>query len=189
MDHARPLPPAFSLMVGHLAAATLDVFAAYDFELLPRTVLDDAFEERGTVGMAVIGYAGRGVRGALVMMAAEPAVQAWMAAAGVPDGDVADTLGEFSNMLLGRLKERLLPLGISIIATTPTAVVGSGLRFSEAPGPSSWSTFDGPDWSLRLRLDATFDSNFKPIAESIPPAWCARAGEAIDFDALEASKI
>ena len=139
--------------------------------------------------MAVIGYAGKGVRGALVMMAAEHAVQAWMTAAGVPDGDVADTLGEFSNMLLGRLKERLLPLGISIIATTPTAAVGSGLRFSEAPGPSTWSTYDGPDWKLRLRLDATFDSNFRPVAESIPPAWCARAGEAIDFDALEASKL
>ena len=123
------------------------------------------------------------------MMAAERAVQEWMAAAGVPDGDIADTLGEFSNMLLGRLKERLLPLGISIIATTPTAAVGSGLRFSEAPGPSSWSTFDGPDWKLRLRLDAAFDSDFRPVAESIPPAWCAKAGEAIDFDLLEASKL
>ena len=182
-------PPAFDLMVGHLAEAALDVFAAYEVELKPRATLDGSVEERGAVGMAVIGYAGRGVRGALVLMAPEHAVQAWMAAAGVPDGDVADTLGEFSNMLLGRLKERLLPLGISIIATTPTAAVGSGLRFSEAPGPSSWSTFDGSDWSLRLRLDATFDSNFRPLAESIPPAWRARAGEAIDFDALEASKI
>lgn len=189
MSYGRPLPPAFNQMVDHLAGAVVDVFAAYDFKLEPRATVDGAVEERGAVGMAVIGYAGRGVRGALVMMAAEPAVQAWMAAAGVPDGDVADTLGEFSNMLLGRLKERLLPLGISIIATTPTAAVGSGLRFSEAPGPSSWSMFDGPDWSVRLRLDANFDSNFKPIAESIPPAWCAKAGEAIDFDALEASKI
>ena len=181
-------PPAFKLMVDHLAEAARDLFAAYDVPVKPcENASVEGFDEGEVWGMAVIGYSGAGVRGALIMTAAERAIFTWMAAAGVPDGDVADTLAEFSNMLLGRLKERLLPLGISIIATTPTAATGSRFRFSEAPGPSTSSAFEGPGWSMRVRLDANFDPDFQQL-EGRALAWHARAGEAIDFDAPETSE-
>jgi CheY-specific phosphatase CheX len=175
-------------MVGHLAAATRDVFADFDVSLQPCGPASEAHadDDEEVTGMAVIGYAGAGVRGALIMTVQERAVYTWMAAAGVPDGDVADTLGEFSNMVLGRLKERLLPIGISIIATTPTAATGKGLRLSDAPGPSSWSAFDGPGWHLRVRLDADFEPGFELHPER-PLAWQAKAGDAIDFDTVESS--
>jgi CheY-specific phosphatase CheX len=187
MDNAVTLlPPAFSLMVGHLSEATRDLFAELDLRVsLHPTAAEQAHpESTEAAGMAVIGYAGAGVRGALVMVVEERAIVTWMEAVGVPDGEVADTLGEFSNMLLGRLKERLLPLGISIIATTPTAAIGRGFRLSESPGPSSWASFHGPGWNLRVRLDASFEAGFR-VAER-PLAWQPKAGDVIDFDAFEA---
>lgn len=186
MDSVVPSQPVFSLMVGHLTEATRDLFSEFDLcvslsQTADRKEMDACVE---AAGMAVIGYAGGGVRGALVMMVEERAISSWMAAAGVPDGEMADTLGEFSNMLLGRLKERLLPLGISIIATTPTAIVGEGLRLSECPGPSRWSAFDGPGWNLHVRLDANFEAGFHPL-EGRQLAWQPKAGDVIDFDVLE----
>jgi hypothetical protein len=173
-------------MLGHLAEATRDLFAELDLRVsLEPTLLDRQDDAEDDAGMAVIGYAGSGVRGALIMMVEERAIYTWMAAVGVPDGDLADTLGEFSNMLLGRLKERLLPLGISIIATTPTAALGRGLRLSDSPGPSSWTAFQGPGWNLRVRLDATFEAGFRQQEER-SLAWQPKAGDVIDFDAVEA---
>lgn len=171
--------PFFDLMVANLADAARELFADYDIVVRPAIDQPNGCPD-DAIGLAVIGYAGRGVRGALVLMTAESAVSAWMKAAGVPDGDVADTLGEFSNMLLGRLKGRLLPLGISILATTPTAALGSGFRLSDPPGPSSWSAVDGPDWRLRLRLDADFAPGFKPLDS--PGGTYGLAGDAIEFD-------
>jgi CheY-specific phosphatase CheX len=177
-------PPALGLMIGQLTEATSDLFAQYDLPLRTNLSVEDLADEAETSGMAVIGYAGAGVRGALIMVVPERAIYSWMAAAGVPDGEVADTLGEFSNMLLGRLKERLMPLGISITATTPTAAIGQGLRLSDSPGPSACRTFDGPNWNLRVRLDAQFDAGFEPLERSLPE-WQPKAGDVIDFDEME----
>jgi hypothetical protein len=166
-------------MVDHLNEATRGLFEGYGFAVAPASREVAAATE--SEGMAVIGYAGEGVRGALVVITTEAAVGAWMNAAGVPDGEVEDTLGEFSNMLLGRLKCELMPFGISILATTPTVATGTGLRLSKPPGPSKWCAFDGPGWSLRVRLDASFDPGFEPRARPLP-LRAPRAGDAIDFD-------
>lgn len=180
----RTNPPALGLMVGELTEAANELFAQYDLPVRASQSAEGSVDDDEASGMAVIGYAGAGVRGALILVTPEHAIHSWMAAAGVPDCEVADTLGEFSNMLLGRLKERLLPLGISITATTPTAAIGRGLRLSESPGPSACRIFDGPDWRLRVRLDADFDVGFQPLERRLP-AWQPKAGEAIDFDSLE----
>jgi len=182
-------PPAFDLMVGNLAQATCDVFA--DFGLVLDPSLDTAesdpasTREDTATGVAVIGYAAAAVSGALVMVVPESAIYSWMEAVGVPDGELADTLGEFSNMLLGRLKERLLPLGIRLNATTPTATTGKGIRISDATCPSSWRAFQGPGWRLRVRLDARFEPDFK-LAPAPPPGKIVKAGEAIHFETVGA---
>lgn len=162
---------AFDVMTEHLAGAARDVFADFNLEIEP-CVAELARKgvkaaEQEDTGMAVIGYAGAGVRGALVMVVPETAIRSWMVVAGVPHGDPADTLGEFSNMVFGRLKERLLPFGIALVATTPTAATGGDLQLSDPPGPSAWAAFNGPGWSLLVRLDATFDEGFRPL--SVPP--------------------
>jgi len=173
-------------MVDHLADAAREVFADFGVSIRPRAESPGPgaeCEDEGSTGMAVIGYAGAGVRGALVMVVPESAIRTWMVVAGIPDGDPCDTLGEFSNMVFGRLKERLLPAGISLTATTPTAATGADLRLSEAPCPTHCTSFDGPDFSLRVRLDASFDADFAPAVA--PLAWEPKVVEAIDFDALE----
>jgi CheY-specific phosphatase CheX len=180
-------PPAFDLMVGNLTQATCDVFA--DFGLVLQPALDTAESDAGSnaqdvaTGVAVIGYAAVGVSGALVMAVPESAIYTWMDAVGVPDGELADTLGEFSNMLLGRLKQRLLPLGIRLNATTPTATTGKGIRISDATCPSVWRAFQGPGWRLRVRLDARFEPEFKLVPA---PGKIAKAGEAIHFETVGA---
>jgi len=179
MDTHRPENPAFELMNNHLALAVRELFDAYGFAVDPSPLVE-ATSEPEKEGMAVIGYAGNGLRGAVILIATEPTVCAWMTAADLSDGEVADTLGEFSNMLLGRLKAKLLGEGIVIFATTPTTATGVGLRLSNPPGQCAWCTFDGPDWRVTVRLDAKFDRGFEPdlSRKAAPPAL---AGGFIEF--------
>ncbi|HEY8945876.1 MAG TPA: chemotaxis protein CheX, partial [Polyangiaceae bacterium] len=96
--------PMFDVMVGHLCHAIRELFADYGITVERSEDKTALAQSPGISGLAVIGYAGEHVRGALVMSAAEQATRAWLSALGVSDGECADTLGEFSNMLLGRLK-------------------------------------------------------------------------------------
>lgn len=181
-----PIPqesPAFLLMRSHLVSAARDLFSDFDIAVFSSADCGRVEPGDARMGVAVIGYAGQGVRGALVMSVGEDAVRSWMEAAGVTDGDLVDTLGEFSNMLLGRLKARLLPRGISILATTPTAVFGADLRLSDPPCNFSWEELEGPDWHLRLRLEASFDSDFKLLEQGVL-RWNALSGDVIDFESV-----
>jgi len=179
MNTHPPEHPAFETMANHLTGAVRELFEAYGAAVdVSHTV--ESSSEGESQGMAVIGYAGKGVRGALILIATEATVCAWMTAAGLSDGDVADTLGEFSNMLLGRLKARILREGIAIFATTPTTATGTGLRLSNPPGQCAWSSFDGPGWHFNVRLDAKFDRSFEPNL-SRRVSQPAQAGDYIEF--------
>jgi hypothetical protein len=171
--------PDFQLMDQHLTDVALELFAAYDvpIEHCPANAEDGLGQE--TYCMASIGYVGRGVKGVLMLAATRAAAEAWTSAAGGLESDLVDTVGEFSNMLLGRLKGRLLREGIPISLATPMTVVGAGLRFSAMPpGKSSWHVFEGPGWHLGTRLDAAFEPNFQREQVHAQPA---EAGDAILF--------
>jgi CheY-specific phosphatase CheX len=155
---------AFATMDRHLAEAAVELFASYGMVVrrLP-TIAEVAPGTTDESVMAVIGYAGDKVRGALVLTTRRPAIETWLAALGeaVENADVCDALGEFSNMLLGRLKGRLLPEGFPILLSTPTTALGGGLRLSNPVRPSVWLAFEGPpSWRLDVRLDATFEEGF-----------------------------
>ena len=171
--------PVFKLMVSHLVEAVTELFAAYDVSVRLSSGSSTLPISTEVSGVAIIGYAGERVRGALIMVATESTTRAWLAAIGVRDGEVADTLGEFSNMLLGRLKGRLLGEGFPILLATPTTASGVGLRLSLPPSQSTSLVFDGPDWSMGTRLDATFESGFVLVeGDRESPA---QAGETILF--------
>jgi CheY-specific phosphatase CheX len=179
----RPPPDAaFKLIVNQLLRSTVELFAGYG---LPVELTDDpALAPRGGEGsgLAIISYVGEGVRGSLTLLAHESAARAWMVAAGLVDGDPIDALGEFSNMLICRLKGELSREGFAIQIGTPTTVSGEGLRLSVSPSQSASFAFKGPNWQLRIRLDANFEDGFAL------PAFCdlqkaAAAGEAIEFEA------
>ncbi len=155
---------AFSIMEQHLTEVTAELFDAYGMKI--------ETQQREASGMlrtdehsvvAFIGYAADSVRGSLVLVAPKDSVEKWLAAAlgdNSDAADVCDTLGEFANMLLGRLKGRLLPEGFPILLSTPTTASGTGLRVSKPTHPCSVFSFMGPDWKLDVRIDATFEENF-----------------------------
>ena len=114
------------------------------------------------------------------MTATEVATRCWLDAMGAVEGDLGDTVGEFCNMLLGRLKGRLLGEGLPILLATPTTALGSGLRLSLPPSQSASLVFEGPGWRLSARLDATFDPGFA-LQDTRDQDRPAQAGESILF--------
>jgi len=176
----NPPSAAIDIMANHLTEVTVELFAAYGLSVRVSTSSpSSATAPDEQMGVAMIGYVGERVRGALVMIASETAVARWMEAAGASEGDLGDALGEFSNMLLGRLKGRLLSAGLPILLATPTATLGNGLRLSIPPAESTWQSFDGPGWTVVTRLDATFEPGFAfTAAVGERPA---EAGEGILF--------
>lgn len=174
---------AFASMERHLAEATRDLFAAFGIaiRLSDRSgELRVVFDETSVV--ATIGYVGDKVKGAVVLLASKPAIESWMRAVGDIGlrGEVCDTIGEFSNMLLGRLKSRLVPEGFPILLSLPTTASGSGLRVSRPLVPSSWLAFDGPGWELGVRIDATFEPGFALRVQE-EQGVAAEAGEIMLF--------
>ncbi|HEY0463354.1 MAG TPA: chemotaxis protein CheX [Polyangiaceae bacterium] len=170
--------PHFELMARHLLEVTIELFAAYDVPIEHRPELAIEGLGRDTYCMASIGYVGQCVKGLLILAATRAAAEAWTRAAGGLECDLVDAVGEFSNMLLGRLKGRLLREGIPISLATPMTVIGEGLRISKAPGASSWQFYQGPGWRLGTRLDAAFEAAFERGHTAVVPI---EAGEAILF--------
>ncbi len=173
--------PVFQLIVSQLEAAAMELFDAYRIAVrkseVARGVGASASEPSN---LAVVGFVGEGIRGSLVMVARESSVLAWLEAMGETSADCADVLGEFANMLLGRLKTRLIPEGLPVQISTPTT--GSGnLRLSIPPVLSKWLVLEGEDWELRIRIDTTFEPQFALRERRSTEAAPAQAGEAIFF--------
>ena len=112
----RVAEDAFATMARHLGDAAVELFASYGMAIAPTGARvdglmgDDLASHEASV-LGVIGYVGDKVRGALVLVTSQSTIEAWHSAmGGLENADVCDTLGEYSNMLLGHLKGRLLPL-------------------------------------------------------------------------------
>jgi hypothetical protein len=179
ISKSAPANPIFELMSARLADATVELFAAYDITVRRSTAMTAPLSSECS-GAATIGYVGEKVRGALTILALESTIAAWMDAIGAVEGELSDALGEFSNMLLGRLKGCLLIDGFPILLATPTTASGRGLRLSLPPGQSTWLVFDGPGWQVSVRLDASIELGF-----ALQDAQCrerpAVAGDAVLF--------
>ena len=89
------------------------------------------------------------------------------------EASLRDVLGEFCNMLSGRMKNRLVTRGIAPLLSTPTAVFGDDLKLPvPTGGVSAWHRFSSKAGDIYVRLDATFEADFTlrpedPVAE--PP--------------------
>jgi len=172
----------FNLMSACLEDVTVELFSAYDLTIAPagsEFAPDIATSERSTV--AIIGFSGNRVRGALLLFASNASIERWMQAFGAGPGEESDTLCEFSNMLLGRLKGRLLSESLTILLSTPTTTSGTALQLSSPQGRSSTQLFAGADWSVMTRLDATFDSGFALEGSHVRVEGLAEAGDAMLF--------
>lgn len=155
---------SFAEIQQYLVQAASDLFGGYGVPV--EHTFGGAADVKGPAIMAVIGYAATTARGALLILTSRSIVSDLapeeMKAANLPQ-EVAlrDVLGEFANMLLGRVKNKLLAHDMVPLLTTPTTVFGDDLQLP-APnsGMSAWHTFTTDKGAVFVRFDATFEADF-----------------------------
>ena len=171
---------AFNLIRRNLATAVVAVFADYAVAATP-CASEQPPSTREDLVVAIIGFAGEHMRGSLVITARASSVDSWRGPFGNIDAtiDVRDILGELANMVLGRVKGRLLKEGLPILMSTPTTARGPAVMLARSGGPEEQLGFAGDGWSVSARLDAAFDDAFG--LQEAPTAVAAEAGDVMLF--------
>jgi CheY-specific phosphatase CheX len=171
---------AFGLIRRHLATSIVAVFADYQVDA-SRCENETPASGKEDIVVAIIGFAGEHMRGSLVMTARASSVEAWRQPFGNVGtaADVRDILGELTNMVLGRLKGRLLGEGLPILMSTPTTASGPALTLAPSGGPEGQLVFAGEGWTVTARVDAAFDDAFG--LQEAPAAIAAEPGDVMLF--------
>lgn len=95
----------------------------------------------GNAVAALLGYSDASIKGSLVVMSSPEILKAShpMTALGadVTEVDQLDWIGEIANQVLGRLKNGMLPYGLTLHMATPSIVKGSDLRIAQGAGAES----------------------------------------------------
>ncbi len=181
-----PLP----ILVRHLREATVELFAAYDLpaSVSPdtRSAREDPFEGAPDAVRltASIGYTGQGVRGSLIVVTSVQCLSAWAAATleQRTDDALCDALGEFANMLLGRLKNRLLMHAVVLSIALPTTSIGTRMRVFAASNAAPWMRFDTAQGSAWVRLDVSLGPEFSMASDqTVPPSGALPEGDMLLF--------
>jgi CheY-specific phosphatase CheX len=173
----------FEFIIGHLSTVAIDVFAAYA-QPLEQVAGTDRPELSGEWVISVIGFGSERLRGALTLL-----IPRGLATALQPQGfdsadahdDVArDVAGEFSNMLLGRLKNELRRADIVFQLSTPTTAIGHDLELASARGSVAWLRFSAGPFRLFVRFDATIEPGLE-LRASPPSVAPSKPGEMLLF--------
>ncbi len=167
-----------------LVEATTALFDAHGISLVRLDPEAAVRVQSGTMVTSTVGFAGDDLRGALVISTSLDFVRRLQVQLGSDESSIeaaSDTLGEFSNMLLGRLKYSLLLRGVTIFVATPTTALGEHLMVPPLTGcPSPWLRFDGEMGVFNTRLDASFSPEFA-FATASPRDLPVGAGEMMMF--------
>ncbi len=163
----------FAEIQQYLVSSALDLFNLYGMpiEYSP----GGAAEVKTSAVMAIIGYASPDVRGSLLLLTSRSVVLGLKPSEvqSVPDEEVLrDVLGEFANMLLGRVKNQLSARKVEPLISTPTTVFGDYVVLPvPTSGVSAWHTFESKRGPIFARFDATFELGFSlaPAVEGKPP--------------------
>jgi hypothetical protein len=127
-----PLKVNWTIIRELLAESTLQLFGSCNAPLVDVRPVATPSSVDST--FAVIGFAGKQMRGSLVLFLYPGILRASYPTPGdVSDEDLLGWAGELSNQLIGRFKNKLLTRGVTIDLSTPTAMSGHGLRFATAP--------------------------------------------------------
>jgi len=142
--------------------AAVEVFACYGVIVRPVNAASHAAVSLEPASVrAVIGYDGSGVRGALVVMAPRSAVKCWaLQARFAEEIGVHEIVAELANIIMGRLKGRLLLEGFPLLMWTATPSSGMPTHLVEAQRASALANLVGPGGHFAMRLDAMFDKSF-----------------------------
>jgi hypothetical protein len=113
----------------------------------------------GDAVVAAIGFTAKHARGSISLVMTPDVARALSTIDGLRPADI---VGEFCNMALGRMKNRLLASDVVLNMALPT--VASGVDVSvgaSASGDSLWHVAQMKAGSVLVRLDAVFDPEFR----------------------------
>lgn len=178
----------FADIEAYVVSSVCELFDAYGMPVAHAS--GGVAEIAGPSVMAVMGYASDKVRGALLLFTSPAVVTALkppevVARAVTAEDVLRDVLGEFANMLLGRVKNHLVRRALAPFLATPTTVFGADLKLpAPTSGISAWHTFSTPSDAVFVRFDATFEPGFvlEPVQEA--PGMLAE-GEMVMFETSE----
>lgn len=168
--------------------ATLELFDSFALPLAHASsgAIPDFNVANEELVIASVGYTAVGLRGSLVMAVGAAEVSKWDPVLLGRSGDavLCDTLAEFANMLVGRLKNKLQPRRGALVLDPdelhrePPAALLSGLHAASL----CWLLFDGDDRAVHVRVDVTPDDGFKlSEASESDDAAPAAEGEMLFF--------
>jgi len=158
-----------------LTQATLELCARRELSVVPSRTRGLPPEGRHVLG--TIGFGGPDMKGALAVLADESFWRS-IASPGPPQDDhiLADMVGEFANMLLGRLRNSMLSLGADVATAIPSAVCGTDLVLDRTTtATADWNVFRSDRGPLFVRLQVAFRSDFRFGAVT---EWSVRPNEA-----------
>jgi CheY-specific phosphatase CheX len=140
------------------------LFATHGLELGARSGAFDVTPDDHDVAGS-IGFTGPEIRGAVLMTARKDVLaRAWppeLRHRTPTDRDVYDWSGELVNQLLGRVKNALVPYGLSLEQSTPTVVTGWHLH--RAPASTNVARrylFEAAGGSIAVYFDAVVGETF-----------------------------
>jgi CheY-specific phosphatase CheX len=175
----------FAEIQEYLVKGSLDLFEGHGLPV-EHAIGATAVNIGGPSVMAVIGYAALTVRGSLLLLTSRSVVAALQPAElrtePPTEALLRDVLGEFCNMLIGRMKIRLVSRGIAPLLSTPTTIFGDDLKLPiPTSGMSAWQRFSSRAGDIHVRLDATFEVNFALFAEDASAAPLPVEGDTVLF--------
>jgi hypothetical protein len=160
-----------SARVGALSAeACVELFAAYGTEIT--LAATTAVRDELTLS-AAIGFVARGLRATCLIAANEGLLNTSCPCS----CQARDWMGEMANQLLGRVKMKLLGLGVDVTLTTPLAF--SGVQLTPSPRANvrpSLFTCDSGFVMLWMEVEASQSFEF-----GAPCAQVAKTGDVILF--------
>lgn len=160
MDHFETFECTLSNCIKDMFGVE-EAAAAYGLEEAPEPVESEVI-------FASIGFACEGAQGSLLLLAPRetarglPAIPA-LALEGGSEVAECDVIGELSNMLIGRLKNKLLHRGVVLMLGTPMTTIARMARVlaSTEPTSTAWFCIELPSGPIFVRLDARFEPTFE----------------------------
>ncbi|MCX6130928.1 MAG: chemotaxis protein CheX [Proteobacteria bacterium] len=149
------------------------------------TYADAAIGDTIQVSFAsVLGYSGDLIKGSLVVSCEKQLLDKSHPnlAMGMPvdESDLLDWVGEMTNQLLGRIKNKISGIGIKFSMSTPTTVTGKSMQIKpDKDGFTIANTYSGPYGDLAIQLLMIADPEVK--FESIKSVNVASEGDAMLF--------
>jgi hypothetical protein len=174
---------SFAEVQQYLVDGTTRLFEGYGVDVR-HVVGDHVACVPGAAVMAVVGYVSPSVRGAVLLLAPRKLVEVLvpeeLRRRASPEEALRDVLGEFANMLAGRVKNQLVAHGVAPLLAPPTAIFGDDL---ELPAPmcglSAWHRFVTLEGDLFIRFDAAFDATFSLAPADSNKAPAVHEGEMV----------